>query len=269
MERVDRVRANDIDVAYLARRHADAARPWLVFAHSLASTHAMWQAQLADFADRYSLLAYDLRGHGGSSAPSGQYPLRLLAADAVALLDALAIGRCHFVGLSLGGMVAQQLALDHPQRLSSLTLADTTSRQPPGAEALWRERIDSVRATGMQPLVQPTLARWFTPAFHRSHPEEVARIGALIAATPPAGYISCAHAVMHVDLLDELHRIACPTLVLVGRDDAGTPPALAEALAGRIEGAALHVLDEAAHLSNIEQADAFNRALGAFLRAHH
>jgi 3-oxoadipate enol-lactonase len=262
---MQRVQANGIDIAFEQKRHADPQRPWLVFAHSLASDHTMWTPQLAAFAAEYSLLAYDLRGHGGSSAPAGDYPLERLADDLAALLDALDIARCHFVGLSLGGMIGQMAALRHPARLASLTLADTTSRQPPGARAVWDERLAAVRAQGMAPLVAPTLERWFTPAFRTRAPAEVARIGALIAATPVAGYVGCAHAVVNVDLTDHLPRIACPTLVIVGRDDPGTPPAMAEAIARQVPGARLVVLEQAAHLSNIEQAAAFNAALRAFL----
>lgn len=262
---MQRIHANGIDIAFERHVHANAARPWLVFAHSLASDHTMWRPQLAAFAADFSLLAYDLRGHGGSSAPDGDYPLELLADDLAALLDAQRIARCHFVGLSLGGMVGQMAALRHSGRFASLTLADTTSRQPAGARAVWDERLALVRAQGMAPLVAPTLERWFTPALRANAPAEVARIGALIAATPVAGYAGCAHAVVNVDLTDRLSGIACPTLVIVGREDAGTPPAMAETIARQIRGARLVVLDHAAHLSNIEQAAAFNAALRAFL----
>lgn len=262
---MQRVHANGIDIAFERHVHADPARPWLVFAHSLASDHTMWRPQLAAFAADGSLLAYDLRGHGRSSAPDGDYPLALLADDLAALLDAQRIARCHFVGLSLGGMVGQMAALRHPGRFASLTLADTTSRQPAGARAVWDERLALARAQGMTPLVAPTLERWFTPAFRANAPAEVARIGTLIAATPVAGYAGCAHAVVNVDLTDRLPGIACPTLVIVGREDAGTPPAMAEAIARQIPGARLVVIDHAAHLSNIEQPAAFNAALRAFL----
>ena len=260
-----RLHANGIDIACHVAPHADTDRPWLVFAHSLACDHTMWAPQLDAFGADFSLLAYDMRGHGGSSVTDGDYPLELLADDLAALLDAQGIARCHFVGLSLGGMVGQMAALRHPARFGSLTLADTTSRQPPGAHAVWDERLATVRAHGMAPLVQPTLERWFTPAFRASHAQEVARIGALIRGTPAAGYAGCAHAVVNIDLTAQLPRIACPVLVIVGRDDAGTTPAMAQDIASAIPGARLVVLDAAAHLSNIEQAQAFNAALRAFL----
>jgi 3-oxoadipate enol-lactonase len=260
-----RVAANGIDLNCFIAPHADRARPWLVFAHSLASDHTMWQPQLAAFAGDFALLAYDHRGHGASSVPSGPYPLETLADDLAALLVALGIARCHFVGLSLGGMVGQMAALRHPARFASLTLADTTSRQPAGARAVWDERLAIVRVHGMAPLVAPTLERWFTPAFRAAQPAEVARIGAIIGATAPAGYAGCADAVVNIDLDAQLPRIGCPTLVIVGREDVATPPAMAQVIAQAIPGARLVELDAAAHLSNIEQAEAFIAALRAFL----
>lgn len=262
---IDRVRIDDIELAFWRRPHADPARPWLLFAHSLASDHTMWTPQLEAFAPDYALLACDLRGHGASSAPEGPYALTRLADDLAALLSALAIERCHVVGLSLGGMVGQCLALRHPARLRSLTLADTASHQPPGALALWSERIATVRAQGMAPMVEPTLARWFTPAFFARAPQTVAQIGAVIGRTPVAGYAGCAHAVATIDLARELPRIAAPTLVLTGREDASTPPPMAESIARAIPGARCVLIDAAAHLSNVEQPDAFNAVLREFL----
>lgn len=266
---MNHVQVNGIDIALLRRPHQNPARPWLVFAHSLACDHTMWEPQLEAFADAYSLLAYDMRGHGGSSAPAGDYPLTLLADDLLALLDAQGILQCHFVGLSLGGMVGQQAALKQPDRFLSLTLADTTSRQGPGAREIWDQRIASVRGPqGMQAIVTPTLERWFTPAFRASAPVQVARIGTIVGNTPVNGYVGCAHAVVSIDLTDQLHRITCPVLVIVGRDDVATTPAMAEAIAKAIPDAQLVVIDAAAHLSNLEQAKQFDAALRAFLRAH-
>ena len=263
-----RTHANGIDIAFLRRPHPNPTRPWLVFAHSLACDHTMWQPQLDAFADTYSLLAYDMRGHGGSSAPAGDYPLTTLADDLLALLDAEGIRHCHFVGLSLGGMVGQQAALRQPDRFLSLTLADTTSRQGPGAREIWDQRIASVRGPqGMQAIVDATLQRWFTPAFRASAPAQVARIGAIVGSTPVDGYVGCAHAVVNIDLTDQLHRIACPVLVIVGREDVATTPAMAEAITRAISGAQLVVIDAAAHLSNLEQPAQFDAALRAFLHA--
>jgi len=143
----------------------------------------------------FRVLRFDTRGHGASDAPEGEYTIEQLGDDARALLDALGVERCHFVGLSMGGMIGQQLALTAPTRLLSLTLADTSSRYPASVLPVWSERVALVRAQGMEAVLQPTLERWFTARFREEQPHAVARIAAAIRATPVAGYIGCAHAI--------------------------------------------------------------------------
>ncbi|MCX7896898.1 MAG: 3-oxoadipate enol-lactonase [Rhodocyclaceae bacterium] len=252
---------NGIDIAY----QRAGSGPAVLFAHSLASDHSIWQAQVEALAASHTAIAYDLRGHGKSSAPPGPYSFRMLAEDAAALLDALGIEKASFVGISLGGMIGQAFALDFPERLEKLVLADTTAAYPAEARALWAERIRLVRAEGLASQVQPTLERWFTPAFRAAHPQTVARIGRLIAATPLEGYIGCCEAIATLDFLPRLPAVRAPTLVLVGEQDAGTPPAMARQLAERIPAARLAVIPGAAHLSCIEQAERFSELLIDFL----
>lgn len=259
-----KIHANGIDIHYELSGHG-AGRPVVMFAHSLGSDLSIWHAQESALAGRCAVLRYDLRGHGGTSATTGAYDFGLLARDAIALLDALQIDRVSFVGISLGGMVGQALALAAPGRLEKLVLADTTSGYPPEAQATWPERIRQIEAAGLEPLVAPTLERWFTAPYRAAHPEAVARIGAIIRATPVAGYIGCCHAIAGLDFTDRLTAITTPTLVLVGDQDAGTPPAMARTLAAGIPGARLEIIPGAAHLANIEQAGAFNGLLAEFL----
>ncbi len=243
----------------------DDARPWVVLSHSLACDRTMWSPQIPELGRRYRVLALDTRGHGGSEASPPPYTFDQLADDARAVIQSLRIQRPHFVGLSLGGMIGQTYALRFPGTLASLTLADTASRWPTAALATFAERARTALTEGMEPLVTPTLARWFTPAFHQSHPTEVARIGALIRATPPAGFAGCAAAVPRINTTDRLHEIACPILVIVGKDDSGTSPAMAREIHEHAPGSRLVIIDDAAHLSNVEQPAAFNRALLPFL----
>lgn len=256
-----KIKANGIDMHYVL----SGSGPVVMLAHSLGGDHSIWAAQKSALADRHTVLAYDLRGHGRTAATPGAYSFELLAADALALLDALGIDRVSFVGISLGGMIGQALALKAPKRLEKLVLADTAAAYPPEARAAWPERIRQIEAGGLEPLVQPTLERWFTPAFHAAHPERVAAIGELIRRTPPTGYLGCCHAIAGLDFSARLGAIRTPTLVLVGEQDAGTPPALARVLAAGIPGARLEILPDAAHLGNIEQAKHFNRQLTAFM----
>ena len=243
----------------------DERRPWLIFSHSLACSIAMWAPQLKAFADRYRVLALDTRGHGESDAPAGAYSLDQLADDLHGLLTGLNISSAHFVGLSMGGMIGQVFALKYPGIFTSLTIADSTSRWPPETAAVFAERAKSALAYGMEPLIKATLERWFTASYRQSHATEVAKIGALIRATPVTGYAGCSDAIPRIDTTVRLKEIECPILVVVGRDDPGTPLAMSETIHANAPGSILVVLDDAAHISNIEQAEKFNRALAGFL----
>ena len=256
-----KVHANGIDIRY----EISGKGPVVTLSHSLASDLTMWDGLAAALADRYTVLRYDTRGHGATAAPDGAYSFAQLVGDVAGLLDALNIERTHFVGLSMGGMIAQHFALAHPGRLDKLVIASSSSRTPPEARAIWDERIAVARDQGMQAHVEATLGRWFTASWRASHPEVMARIGALITATPVAGYAGCGAAICDLDLTDKLAAVRVPTLVLVGADDPGTPPALSEAIARAIPGTRLEVVPAASHLLNIEQAATFNRLVGDFL----
>ena len=144
--------------------------PWITLSHSLACNLGMWDEQMPVLTRKYKVLRYDTRGHGETSAPSGDYTLEQLADDAKGLLDALGIRRTHWVGLSMGGMIGQTFALKYHGVFQSMVLADTTSRRAPDAAKLWGDRIKIAREQGMAPLIEPTLARWFTEPYRMSHP---------------------------------------------------------------------------------------------------
>ena len=254
---------NGIDTYY--ELHGKPGAPWLAFSHSLACNLRMWDGQIEAFKDRFRILAYDTRGHGRSSAPAGPYTLESMADDLRALLSHLDIQRLHFVGLSMGGMIGQTFALKYPGLLTSLTLADTTSRYPAEAAPLWRERIRTAESKGMQPLVQATLERWFTEPFRKSHPDKVKKIAEAILATPVAGYAGCCAAIPKIDVTARLKEIKCRALVICGEQDAGTPPAMARQIQENLPGSKLALIAQAAHLSNLELPEAFNRALADFL----
>lgn len=243
----------------------DGDGPWLVFSHSLACSVAMWAPQVKTFAKRYKVLCYDTRGHGQSSAPTGAYSLEQLADDAKSLLDQLGIRSCHWVGLSMGGMIGQTFALKYPGVFKTLTLADTTSRYPADAQPTWQARIKTATEGGMEPITQPTLERWFTAPFRASGAKVVTDIAAAIRATPVDGFVGCCHAIPKIDLTGRLKEIKCPTLVIVGDQDPGTPPEMAREIHANLPGSELVVIPSAAHLSNLEQPDAFDKALAGFL----
>lgn len=239
--------------------------PTVMLSHSLGSSLDMWDPQLEALEPHYQFLRYDTRGHGDSEAPPGAYTLDMLGEDAIGLLDALGIEKVHFVGLSMGGMIGQCLALNHADRLEKLVLCDTAALLPEEAQPVWQERIEMARDKGMEALVDGTLERWFTPAFLKQNPPEVQQIRQQFLATPVDGYIGCSEAIRGLNYLERLSEIKISTLIMVGEEDPGTPVAAAEAMQQRITGSRLVVLPSAAHLSNVEQAQAFNSVLMKFL----
>jgi 3-oxoadipate enol-lactonase len=239
--------------------------PVVVLGHSLACSMLMWTPQLEPLTSAFRVLRYDTRGHGGSDAPPGAYTLSQLVDDVIGLLDKLAIDRVHWVGLSMGGMIGQGMALSHSDRLESLVLADTAAIIPDEAQPIWQERIDAVRREGMAAVAESTLQRWFTLNYLNRKLPEIDQIRQQILMTPVAGYIGCSEAIRRLNYIDRLAAIQTPTLIMVGADDPGTPVAASEAMHARIPGSKLKVIPAAAHLSNIEQAEIFNTHLMRFL----
>jgi 3-oxoadipate enol-lactonase len=258
-----KVKANGIDVHYALDGPANA--PVVTLSHSLATDLSMWDPQMDALRARYRVLRYDTRGHGGTDAPAGAYTLDQLADDASALLGALGIARTHWCGLSMGGMIGQTLALKQPQLFASLSLCDTSSRIPAEARPLWADRIKVAGTQGMEPLVEPTLARWFTAPFRERRKDVVGGVATMIRTTPPQGYAGCCHAISALDLTDRISAISLPTLIVVGEDDQGTPVAASKVMHEKIKGSELVIIPSAAHLSNLEQPDQFTAALMRFL----
>jgi 3-oxoadipate enol-lactonase len=255
-----KIKANGIDINY----EIEGSGPWLTMSHSLACDLHMWDPQMPVLTKKFRVLRFDTRGHGQSSAPEGPYTLEQMADDVKGLLDALGVKQTHWAGLSMGGMIGQGFALKYPGIFQSMVLADTTSRRPPEAEKMWGDRIQTARTRGMDALVESTLARWFTEPYRNTHKDVMARIGDGIRRTPVAGFSGCCHAISKVDYLDRLKEIRIPALVMVGEHDHGTPPEAARAISRNLAGSELKIIPSAAHLSNIEQAEEFNKTLTAF-----
>ena len=255
-----KIKANGIDIHY----EVEGSGPWLTMSHSLACDLHMWDPQMPVLTKRFKVLRFDTRGHGQSSAPAGEYTLEQMADDVKGLLDGLGIKQTHWAGLSMGGMIGQAFALKYPGVFQSLVLADTTSRRPPDAAKMWGDRIETARTRGMDALVESTLARWFTEPYRNSRKDVMQRIGDGIRKTPVEGFAGCCAAISRVDYLDRLGEIKAPALVMVGEHDHGTPPEAARKIRENLPGSELKIIPSAAHLSNIEQTEAFNQALTAF-----
>jgi 3-oxoadipate enol-lactonase len=257
-------RANGIRMNYELSGKWNA--PVVMLSHSLGSSLGMWYPQVNILESNYRVLRYDIRGHGGSDAPEGPYTLELLGEDVIGLLDALGIDQVHFVGLSMGGMIGQFLALNHFHRLYSLILCDTSSIVPAGGQPAIQERIETARSKGMGALAELTMERWFTPGFLSKTPPSLEIIRKQFLGTSAEGYIGCSEAIRKLNYLERLSSIKMPTLVIVGEEDPGTPVSAAEAIHERIKNSKLVIIPSARHLSNVEQPEAFNKALLDFLK---
>lgn len=236
--------------------------PVLVLSNSLGTSMEMWAPQMPALTKHFRVLRYDSRGHGLSDTPNGPYSIEMLGQDAVGLMDAIGIKKARFAGLSKGGMVGQWLGANAPDRLSHLVLCNTAAEMAPADP--WNARIALVTAQGMGAIVNAVVERWFTEPFCINYPEAITPIAAMLHATSVEGYTACCAAVRDMDQRALLPRITVPTLVIGGLQDPATPIAKSRELAANIPGARLVELD-AAHLSNVEQAEAFTSALLSFL----
>ena len=243
--------------------------PVLVLSNSLGTDLHMWDTQIAGFTQYFRVLRYDTRGHGQSLVSDGPYSIAQLGQDVVDLLDALHIERASFCGLSMGGLIGQWLGIHAGARLQRLVLCNTAAKIA-GPE-VWNPRIDTVLRDGKAAMValrDASIARWFTPDFAASHPEQAKRITDMLAATSPQGYAANCAAVRDADFRDQLKHIKVPTLVIAGTEDAVTPPTGGHFIEQQIEGAQ-YAEFTAAHLSNVEVGEAFTRRVLDFLRDQH
>lgn len=259
-----RLTVNGIDLACQVDGPGDA--PVLVLGHTLATSRAMWRAQIPHFSRTHRVVSFDMRGHGESAAPDYPYSLEMLAEDVIGVLDGLGVERpAIYLGISIGGMVGQALGLRHPERFRALILSNTISRTPPDGRAMWDQRIDAIRRDGIESQVQPTLERWLSAEFRSRDPAATKWVADMIRGTSVAGMAGCCEAIKALDYTDQLDRIALPTLVIAGEKDPGAPVAASEAIRDRIRSAHLEVVSGCLHQTPIEAPDTFNRIVGGFL----
>jgi 3-oxoadipate enol-lactonase len=258
-----KIKANGISMNYQVDGPDGA--PWLVLSNSLATNLSMWDDQARELGRALRVLRYDQRGHGATEAPAGRYTFELLIADALALMDALAIRKAHFGGLSMGGATALGLAQKHPDRLDRVIVCDSPCQSTPTSSQQWEERIVVAQKQGVEALVEPTLARWFPPEVINANPPHLDKVRRMIRSTPVNGFIGCAAALADHNYAAAVATVTQPVLFMVGEKDAAAAPMrkLNEALPGSryVE------LPGAGHISNLDQPEAFTRAIKDFLAA--
>ncbi len=241
--------------------------PVLLFANSIGTSFHIWDAVVPHLSQRYRVLRYDMRGHGLTQVTpvteEAGYSMDLLADDAAGLLDALGIDRAHVCGLSIGGMMAQRLAVKAPGHVHGLILCDTAGVI--GPPSIWADRIAAIRARGMAAIADGVMARWFTQAFRDSRPDQIRGYTAMVARTTEDGYVGCSMAIRDADLRAANAGIAAPTLVICGEHDVATPPDAARDLASGIPGARFELLPGAAHIPGVEKPAELAALIDGFL----
>lgn len=241
--------------------------PWLVLSNSLATDWRVWDPQMEILRTKYRILRYDTRGHGQSEAGQAPYGFDQLTDDVLALYDALDIDKADFMGISLGGMTGLALAMRAPERVGKLICCDARASAPEPYKAIWDGNIAKLHKVGVAGLVESTLERWFTPEFmaNPKNTETLTQVHSMFNATSATGYEGAARALQSLDLLDGLSSLKCQTLFIVGEADMPAPVAVMQDMADRTPNGVLKVLSNAAHLSNMEQPDAFNTEIRNFL----
>lgn len=236
--------------------------PVLVMGPSLGTDLGLFDAQVAAFADRFRVLRYDLRGHGGSPVPSGDATMADLAGDVVELLDRLDIDRAHYVGVSIGGAIGQHLAVHTDRLLSLAVLASAARFADPDS---WATRAATVREKGTEAMVASRVGTWFTEDWERREPAEARRLLDMLRATSDEGYAACCAAIGGFDLRGELARVSVPTLAVAGSADPATPPEFLRLIADSVPGARYAEVPGTAHLLNAEAPARVNELLAGHL----
>lgn len=237
---------------------------WVLLSHGLATHMSMWDELTDALKDRYRVVRYDARGHGGTPATEGNYTLDQLTADAAGVLDALGIEKAHFAGLSMGGMIAQGLMLDYPDRVISAVIADSRHTTTPEFTQAWLRRAEAVRKGGIEAVVASTVKRWSSAGLAQRDPGVVARMEKMIRKTSAEGYRGCAAALARLNYGSRLGEIDTPALVICGDEDHGAPPENSRQMQTMIKGSSLLVVEQAGHISNIEKPGIFNSGVLSF-----
>ena len=258
---MDMIQLGDVTLNYRLEGDPDGAP--IVFANSLGTDFRLWDQILPYLPAGLKILRFDKRGHGLSSCPGGDYRMDDLVQDTVRLLEALEIRDCLFVGLSIGGIIAQGLAASHPQLLRAMVISNTAARI--GTEAMWQERIDAARAGGIEALADSVMERWFSKAYRQQREHELIAWRNMLTRTPLDGYIGCSAAIAVNDYTESTASLSLPTLAIAGSEDGSTPPDLVRATANLIPGSRFELIDNAGHLPCVEQPATYARILNDFI----
>ena len=237
----------------------------VVLLHGLGDTHDLWRHQLQALRRSHRAIAVDHLGHGRTPLPAGTLTTQRMADAVAALLDNLAPGPAVVVGLSMGGGVAQVLALSRPDRVRALVLVSTGSDFPPATRQRFLERADRAEREGMRAVVDATVPRWYSPEFAARRPDEVARKVETVLANDPVAFAAASRANAERDWSDRLERITCPVLFVGGELDPADPRRSAAIFAERLPDVRIELIPGVSHLLPVEVPERFNELLLGFL----
>lgn len=238
--------------------------PAVAFAHALGSDLTMWDALVAELPDHLRLIRMDMRGHGKSACPEGPYPMGDLVGDAGRALEKLGVKDCVFVGISIGGIIAQGLAAERLDLVRGLVISNTAAKI--GTPWIWSDRIKEVRKGGVESVIEANIDRWFSRATRRDHPALCDEARRRMRATPPEGYLGCMEAVAESDLYESTARLRLPTLAIAGSEDGSTPADLVRETAGLIPGSRFELIRGTGHMPPVEKPTVYAAILTDFLR---
>jgi len=259
-----KIKANGITFNY--RIDGAEGAPWLIFSNSLATDLSMWDEQVEQLKGQFRLLRYDQRGHGQTDAPTGRYTFDLLIADVIALMDALAVPRAHWCGVSMGGATGMGLAQRHADRFDRLVICDTPGQSTPATAAQWEERIVSASKGGMQAQLESTIARWFPPETVKANPPHLDKLRKMILNTPVNGFCGGSAALANHDFRPGMRDVKRPVLFLCGEKD-GHNAAVMRQMKQEFPAAIYIELPGAGHISNMDRPAMFTQAMREFLGA--
>ena len=242
-----------------------AGAPVVCLNHCFAADHGYWDAHLPAL-EGFRVLRYDTRGHGDSDAPPGPYTLEMLADDVARLCDVLGVDRVHFCGVSLGGQIAQTFALNHPQRVASLTIVNSTCEYSAEQAQQWRARAELAQRGGMQAVHDALLARWFTDEAAQRKIPGYRYMDAVLRRFTADSFSAASEAMCGLDTTARLAQIAVPSMVVATSDDPGASPEVSRKMARLIPDCELHWLEPASHLASLEHPERFNDLLRSFLK---
>ena len=258
---MDMITLGDVTLHY--RDEGDPNGAPIVFANSLGTDFRLWNKIIALMPEGLRILRFDKRGHGLSSCPKGHYTMTELVDETAQLMQALEFENSLFVGLSIGGLIGQGLAHQHPSLVKSLVISNSAARI--GTPEMWQERIELLQAGGIEALADPIMERWFSKEFRANYLEELSGWRNMLTRTPLAGYIGCSAAIAESDFTESTATLNLPTMLIAGSEDGSTPPDLMRATADLIVGSRFELIDNAGHLPCVEQPDEYARLIGEFI----